>query len=64
MNMLAITQVGDKKDRKYFVKQAFTDLNQIFVVQGIGANFFIFANDKQSAKFKTFKNCQNYIANL
>ena len=63
MNTLAITQIGDKKDRKYFVKQACTDL-KTFVVQGVGTNFLIFDNDKQVAKFKTFTNCKNYIANL
>ena len=66
MNTLAITQIGDKKDRKYFVKQACTDL-KAFVVQGVGTNFLIFDNDKQVAKFKTpihwFRDIKKYRHN-
>jgi hypothetical protein len=60
--MLAVTQIGDKKDRTYRVTLYIVNSpSKFFTVQGIDKDFLIFDNDKQLASFKTLTKCKDYI---
>ena len=65
MQVTAIQQIGDKKDRTYRVWQAISNISdKKFIVKGIGKNFNIFDGDKQLATFKTLYQCKQYVGNL
>ena len=64
MIVLSVTQIGDRKDRTYRVKQEFTNLSTKFIIKGIGKDFVIFEGDQQLASFKTLTKCYDYIKGL
>jgi hypothetical protein len=62
MATLAITQIGDKKDRTYRIKLEFTNSQlKFFTVKGVNNNFMLFANDQHLQNFKTLTKCCDYI---
>jgi hypothetical protein len=64
MVQISVTQLGDKKDRSYRIKQEFTDLKTCFTVKGIGKDFIVFEGDQQLACFKTLTGAKNFIEGL
>lgn len=65
MQVTVTQQIGNKKDRTYYVWQAFSNIsNKKFIVKGVGKNFSIFDGNKQLATFKTLDQCKQYVGNL
>ena len=65
MQPVAFHQVGNKKDRTYHVRPAFSAMpNQWFTVKGLGKAFTIFNGDKEVATFKTLTECKQYVGGL
>jgi hypothetical protein len=62
---IALTQIGDKKDRTYRVQNwAKNAQPKIFTVKGIGRNFIIFDGEQQLQSFKTLTKCCEFIAEV
>jgi hypothetical protein len=63
--VLAIQQVGDKKDRTYRIAQHSANTQpKLFTVKGLGKAFTIFNGNKEVATFKTLTECKQYVGAL
>jgi hypothetical protein len=63
--VLAIQQVGDKKDRTYRIAQHSANTQpKLFTVKGAGKSFMLFDGEQQLQSFKTLTKCQEYIKGL
>jgi hypothetical protein len=63
--VLAITQIGPKKNRVYMVAQHSANTQpKLFTVKGVGKNFMLFDGEQQLQSFKTFIKCKEYIKGI
>ena len=62
---IAITQIGDKKDRTYRVQNCAKNAQTtIYTVKGIGNSFIVFNGDHQLQSFKTLTKCREFISGV